>query len=153
MIFIGFLLISSIFFIFAAISGNVGYFVNYDSFLILIVADVIFSIFTFRWKVFIRGVKSMFVLNGHSYTKDNHVAAHFKSLMMVTIAVGVISSIQGFFSYALAVRDSVESALSLALIEVLCYTGFTTVYALMLSFLLFYPVYLLNLETDPTKFS
>lgn len=146
MIFIGFILVSSIFFIFAAISGNVFNFVNYDSFIILLVADVLFSIFTFKWNEFVKGVRSMFTFRVDSHTKDYRVAAHFKALMVVTIAVGIISSMQGFISYALAIRDSVESALNTPLMEVVCYTGFTTVYSLILSFLLYYPVYLFNRE-------
>lgn len=146
MIFIGFILISSIFFIFAAISGNVFNFVNYDSLIILLIADVLFSVFTFKWKEFVKGIKSMFTFKGHSHKKDYRVAAHFKALMVVTIAVGIISSMQGFISYALAIRDSVESALNTPLLEAVCYTGFTTVYSLILSFLLFYPVYLFNRE-------
>ncbi len=144
MILIGFLLISSIFFIFAAISGNVGYFINYDSFLLLLAAVLIYSVFTFKWKEFVHGLKTMIIFHTGNFRKDEKTASHYQSLMVVTIAVGLISTAQGLMSHALAVRDSVEIALSMPLMEALCYAGFTTVYALMLSFLLFYPVYLLN---------
>ncbi len=146
MILIGFILISSIFFIFAAISGNIGYFVNYDSALILVAATLIFSACTFKWSELVNGLKTMVVVNIHGFRKDGSTASHFKSLIIVTIAVGLISTAQGVISHVLAIRDLVDSALHMPLAEAFCYASFTTVYALIISILLFYPVYLLNCD-------
>lgn len=148
MIFLGFVLISGIFFIFAAISGNVFNFVNGDSLAILLIADLLFSLFTFRWKEFIGGIRTMFVFRADSCTRDPRIAVHYRALMNVTLAVGLVSTMQGLISYALAIRDSVEAAMAMPLGEALCYSSFTTVYGLMLSFFLFYPVYLFNRSTD-----
>ena len=148
MVFLGFIFISSIFFVFAAVSGNVFNFVNADSFIILLLTSVLFSIFTFKWKEFIAGIRSMFALKRERINKDYQVAAHYKSLMVVTVVVGIVSSCQGFISYALAIRDAVDAAIHLPLMEALCYAGFTVVYSLMISFLLYFPICILHGEND-----
>jgi flagellar motor component MotA len=148
MILVGFLLLSGVFFLFAAVSGNIGYFFNLDSLLLLLTAALLYSVFTFHWKEFKHGLKTMVTFRVDKLRKDKRAASHFKALMVVTMAVGFISTAQGLLSHRLAVRDSVESALIRPLGEALCYASFTTVYAVMFSFLLFYPVYLQNRDTS-----
>lgn len=146
MIFIGFILISSMFFVFAFFAGSISHFYNLDSMGIILFVVLIFSIFTFKWSEFVQGLKSMFIFNKNTYKKNNAVANHYKALMFVSIAGGIVSTIQGLISHALSIRDLSEVALKIPISEALSYASFTIAYAIMFSFFLFYPVYLLNRE-------
>ena len=143
MIFIGFLLIYGIFLIFAFFSGNVFHFINPDSLLISPVTVFIFSICTFKWNEFRAGIKTMF-----SFAKprepSQRVAGHYKSLMLISFAAGIVSTIQGLISYSLSKRDMVDVALNMPFTEAFSYSIFSTAYGIMYSVFLFYPVYLLH---------
>lgn len=144
MIFIGFLLTSGIFFLFAHFAGGIQYFFNPDSIGIPLVAVMIFSLFTFRWRVFCKGVRCMFLFNVRDFEKDVRVSRHYFSLMVVAIAAGVCSTFQGMIS-GILVGATLPETEQFPLEAIACYASFSTVYAIMLSFFLFYPVYLLNL--------
>lgn len=142
MIFIGFLLIMGIFLLFSFISGNIFHFINIDSFLIILSAPLIFTIFTLKWKAFVTGLHTMFAFKKSQMKKNEQAANHYKSMMVICLATGVVSTCQGIYSYLLSLRDGVEFALNTPFYEAFCYAAFTTVYAVILSCFLIYPTYL-----------
>ena len=146
MIFLGFLLTFGIFLIFAFMSGNVFYFINWDSLLISPLAGLIFAVCTFRWKELLLGVKTMFLFSVKRHLPDRRVSELYTALMLVSASAGVISTIQGFISYSLSGRDMDEIALAMPFTEAFAYSVFSTAYGIMYAVLLFYPVSLLNRE-------
>lgn len=150
MIFIGCLLISGIFFLFAHFAGGMQYFFNPDSMAVSLLVVVLFSLFTFRWRVFCKGVRCMFLFRVRDLEKDANVARHYFSLMFVAIAAGVCSTFQGMISGILFGATLPETE-KFPLEIIASYTSFSTVYAMMLAFFLFYPVYLLNHAELPSQ--
>ncbi|MDR2516867.1 MAG: hypothetical protein LBC88_05735 [Spirochaetaceae bacterium] len=144
MIFIGFLLISAIFFLYAYLAGNVGYFINIDSIPVIICALIFFSLCTFHWKEFIKGIKSMFIFNIKTFTGCIKTARHYKSMMFISIFAGIISTFQGLIFYFLTIHDFPEKSMEISFTTALSYASFSTVYALMISMFLLYPIYLLH---------
>lgn len=145
MIFIGFILISGVFFLFAHFAGGMQYFFNPDSLAIPLVVVTVFSLFTFRWHVFCKGIRCMFLFNVRDFEKDAQVARHYFSLMIIAIAAGICSTFQGMISGILFGATLPETE-KFPLEAIACYASFTTVYGIMLAFFLLYPVYLLNLD-------
>ncbi|MDR2897946.1 MAG: hypothetical protein LBU99_03955 [Spirochaetaceae bacterium] len=153
MIFIGFIGITGILLLFAHFSGNVGYFINLDSIPLVIVPGILFSLCCFKWREYIDGIKTVFSFRVKSIKQDNKTAAHYKSLIYITNAFGILSTIQGLFSYILDKRDyalglteSSEFALRTTFAQASVYASFSTAYALLLSAFLLYPVYILKKE-------
>jgi hypothetical protein len=153
MIFIGFSLITCLLLIYAYFNGNVFHFINPDSIPLAILPGFIFSIFTFKLKEYFKGIKSMFLFNLRNNKKDNKVASHFRSLMFITIIFGLLSTAQGLFSYVLTNRDYKRGLIELPEIvmeitigQAIVYASFSTVYALLISFFLYYPIYIMYNE-------
>ncbi|QQO08758.1 hypothetical protein [Breznakiella homolactica] len=151
MIFIGFLLISGIFLLYAWFSGNAGFFINPDSMPISPAAVLLFSVFSFRWKEFVRGLRTMFLFSLKKFEGSGGTARHYRSLIWVSLTAGLVSTAQGLFSYFLTVRDNPQAAVEISASTAFCYAGFSTVYGLMLSVFLLYPVYLLHREKSGTR--
>ena len=143
MIFIGFLLISSIFFVFAHFAGGVQFFLNLDSLCISPLAAAIFSIFTFRTGAFVRGIRSMFALSPRNREVDRETADLYLALIFISLAAGVCSTFQGMISGILYGKNLPSDA-QIPLSEMFCYASFSSVYGLMYAAFLFYPVYLFN---------
>ncbi|MDR1748963.1 MAG: hypothetical protein LBR47_07870 [Spirochaetaceae bacterium] len=153
MVFIGFVLITGILLAFAHFSGNIGYFINLDSIFLAIIPGLLFSIACFKWKEYSDGIKVLFSFNIKSMKRDNKTARHFKSLIPITIVFGLLSTIQGLFSYILARRDYSQGlaelsdfALNTTIAQAFVYAGFSTAYALLISAFIFYPIYILKKE-------
>ncbi len=151
MIIIGFIIITSILLLFAHIGGSVGYFVNLDSIALVIIPGILFSIFTFKWKEYVDGIKLLFCFNKKSIRQNNKTASHFKSLIYVTIGFGFLSTVQGLFSYILARRDFSldlvelsDFALNTTFSEACVYASFTIVYAVLISAFVYYPIVILK---------
>ncbi|HCC37276.1 MAG TPA: hypothetical protein DEQ14_06470 [Treponema sp.] len=151
MIFIGFAVITGILLIFAHFGGNISHFINIDSIILVIIPGIIFSVFCFKWKEYIDGIKLLFNFSLKSIKRNNKTALHFKSLIYITIAFGFLSTVQGLYSHVLARRDYFlelaelsEFALNTTFAQGVVYSGFTTVYALLISAFIFYPVYILK---------
>lgn len=155
MIFIGFVLITGVLVFFSYLSGNAQYFYNMDSILLTLFPIFVFSIFTFKWKVLLQGIKTIFSFNYKSISKDKMIANHFKSLMIVTFSFGILSTFQGLMSYVLASRDiklgilrPSEFTQTVTASQIFVYSGFTTVYAILLCAFILYPVYLLHKDNE-----
>jgi flagellar motor component MotA len=153
MVFIGFMLITGVLLIYAYFAGNIGYFINLDSILLVILPGLIFSIFNFKLKEYFKGIKSMFIFSLKNINKDNKVASHYRSLIFVTIIFGILSTAQGLFSYILADRDYKkgliklsEFAMDITIGQAIVYASFSTVYALLISFFLLYPIHIMYKE-------
>jgi hypothetical protein len=153
MIIIGFALVTGLLLVFAYFNGNIFHFINLDSILLVILPGLIFSIFNFKLKEYIKGIKSMFIFSLKNIKKDNKVASHFRSLMSITIIFGILSTAQGLFSYILTNRDYKrglielsEFAMETTFDQAVVFASFTTVYALLISFFLFYPIYIIYNE-------
>ena len=153
MIFAGFVCITGLLLLSAHFGGNISYFCNYDSIILVLLPGLLFSIGTFKWKEYRNGIRSAFVFTLKLIKRDNKTAAHFKSLIMITMAFGILSTAQGLCAYVLYKRDYAKgliepSAFSLdtTLAEAFVYAGFTGVYALLISAFLFYPICLINKE-------
>jgi len=153
MIFLSFVFITGLFLVYAYFAGNILYFINLDSIPIIILPGIIFSIFTFKLKEYTKGVKSMFIFNLKNIKKDNNVSSHFRSLILITIIVGILSAFQGLFSYILTNRDYKRGLIELpeyiietTMGEAIVYAGFSIVYALLISIFLLYPIYLIYKE-------
>ncbi|MDR2597470.1 MAG: hypothetical protein LBC76_09160 [Treponema sp.] len=153
MIFIGFALITGLLLVFAYFAGNIFHFINLDSILLVIFPGLIFSVFSFKFKEYIKGIKSMFIFSLKNKKKDNKVASHFRSLIFITIIFGILSTTQGLFSYILTNRDYKRGLTELSELvmettfdQAVVYACFTTVYALLISFFLYYPIYLMHNE-------
>ena len=144
MIILGFFLTGSILLAFAFLAGNMFHFLNCDSLLISPLAAFLFSLSTYKCKELVKGVKTMFMFSRKKHAPNPAVAAHYKALMLVSLAMGVVSTIQGLVSYALSRRDAAEMALAMPLSEAFSYAIFSTAYGIMYSVFLFYPVYLLH---------
>ncbi|ULQ58498.1 hypothetical protein K7I13_07900 [Brucepastera parasyntrophica] len=151
MIFLGFLIITGIFLLYSWFSGNAGFFINPDSMPISLAAVLVFSVFTFHWKDFVRGVKTMFVFKAEKIEGSASTARHYLSLIWVSVAAGVVSTFQGLLSYFLTVRDYPEAALEISPATAFCYAIFSTVYGIMYSVFLFYPVYLVHREKSADR--
>lgn len=80
--------------------------------------------------------------------KSKEVSDHYKSLMIISLTVGVVSTIQGLISYALLIRDLSAIATNMPFPEALSYAIFSTVYAIMISMFLLYPVHILNRDIN-----
>jgi len=158
MVFIGFALITGLLLVFAYFAGNIFHFINLDSILLVILPGFIFSVFTFKFKEYIKGIRSMFIFSLRKIKKDNKTASHYRSLIIITITFGVLSTAQGLFSYILTARDFKRGLVKLSefvtettFAQAVVYAGFTTVYALLISFFLYYPIYIMyneKLNTD-----
>ncbi len=153
MVFIGFTIITGILLAFAHFSGNIGYFINFDSIILAIIPGILFSIFCFKWKEYISGIKILFSFSRKSIKHDNKTASHFKSLIYITIGFGILSTAQGLFSYVLARRDYSqglaelsEFALKTTIDQAFVYSSFSIVYALLISAFIYYPIYILKKE-------
>mgnify|MGYP003623266922 CR=1 FL=1 len=143
MIFIGFLLISGIFFVFAHFAGGVDYFINLDSFVIPLLGCFLFALFTFNIKAFGRGIKTAFMFSKKDFVKDPEVQKLYKALIFISLAIGVCSAFQGIICGILFNwRNGVEFPLTV----VFSFASFTVVYGLMYAAFLFYPVYLMHKE-------
>jgi hypothetical protein len=142
MIFIGFLLISAIFFVSAHFAGGIKYFFNIDSLFIPLVVVLIFSIFTFNFGNFLKGIKTMFMFSKNGFKADAAVAKLYKTLIFVTLAAGLCSTFQGLITGILA--DWYHGVEMFPIRTILCFASFTTVYGLMYATFLFYPIYLLH---------
>ena len=143
MIFIGFLLISSIFFVFAFFAGGVEYFFNLDSLVIPLFGCFLFALFTFNIKAFGKGIKTAFMFSKKNFVKDPEVAKTYKSLIFVSLAIGVCSAFQGII---VGILFNWRNAIEFPLTVVFSFASFTVVYGLMYAVFLFYPVYLMHKE-------
>ncbi len=88
MIIIGFIIITSILLLFAHIGGNVGYFINLDSIALVIIPGILFSIFTFKWKEYVDGIKLLFCFNKKSIRQNQQLrrrAAEYVGSSLVVV--------------------------------------------------------------------
>lgn len=134
MIFLSFILISSIFLLSAHFAGNVGNFINIDSLLIILLGMAISSI-SLSWGKVPSLKKGFIQIFSFSMPKDKdtEVKNIFTGLLISTIAVGFCSSCQGILS-------GILSGNNLPILQVLSFASFTTIYALIISIFLFLPV-------------
>ena len=150
MVLLSFLLAAGIFLVFAFFAGNVFHFLNLDSLIISPLAVVFFSLGTFKGKELLRGFRSMFMFSLKKHRPDRAVAAHYKALALVSVAAGVVSTIQGFISYSLSLRDLNGITPPLPVGEAFSYALFSTAYGILYGVFLFYPVFLLHREPGHT---
>ncbi len=140
MIFMSFILILGLFLIPAHLSGTIGYFINPDSLLIdlLGLAIAAIGIGYGDYKPLISGIRMIFSFKKQS-AKNPKVKTVFGALIISTIAVGVCSTIQGIFS-------GVFSGTDISLSETVSIAMFTTVYSIIISVFLLFPVYIRSRE-------
>lgn len=138
MIFLSFLLISSIFLISAHFAGNVGTFINLDSLIIVLLGIVISSV-PLSWGKVPSLKKGLIQIFSFSIPedKDTEVKNIFTGLSISTAAVGFCSSCQGILSVILIDNNT-------PILQVLSFASFTTVYALIISIFIFLPVVFRN---------
>jgi flagellar motor component MotA len=141
MIILTFLLMLLLLLVSAMLSGNIGYFINVDSIVIVILGVFIYLIGSGAWKAFAQGIKLSVLpktLTKLSETEKKAINRLFKQLMVVAIVTGLLSAAQGIFSGvfsgAVDVTDSNE------VFQMFCIANFTTVYGVLISFFYFMPI-------------
>lgn len=134
MIFLSFILISSIFLLSAHLAGNAGTFINIDSLIIVLLGMAISSI-SLSWGKVPSLKKGLIQIFSFSIPKDRdtEVKNIFTGLSITTIAVGFCSSCQGILSGILSGNNP-------PVLQILSFASFTTIYALIISIFLFLPV-------------
>jgi flagellar motor component MotA len=140
MIMLIFISVSGIFLISAHLSGDIGYFINIDSLLIVIAGALLSSaaLSTGKFRYLIMGVAQMLSFSRNT-EKNTEVKNIYTGLAILTIAVGVCSTAQGVISGILSVN-------SYSLPEIISIASFTTIYSIIISVFLFVPVILRNKE-------
>ena len=135
MIFISFVLISCLYLFSAYLCGDIGYFINVDSIIILIGGLIIFTLGLKDYQSLIFGIKDIFSFKKKDKeTKNGNVAQYYLSLSLITPIIGLCSTAQGIYCGIFG-----ESIYNLT--QTFCIAGFTTVYGIIVSAFLFYPVY------------
>ncbi|WP_028972507.1 hypothetical protein [Spirochaeta cellobiosiphila] len=138
MIFISFVLISSLYLLSAYFCGDVGYFINVDSIIIIFIGLAIFTLGLKDYQSFILGIKDIFSFKKkNDNSKNINVARYYLSLSLITPIIGLCSTFQGIYCGIFG-----ESGFNLT--QTFCIAGFTTVYGIIISAFLFYPVYHCN---------
>jgi len=135
LIFISFVLISCLYLLSAYFCGNISYFINVDSIIILIAGLTIFTLSLKDYQSLILGIKDIFSFKKKDEeTKNKNVARYYLSLSLITPIIGLCSTAQGIYCGIFG-----ESIYNFS--QTLCIAGFTTVYGIIISAFLFYPVY------------
>jgi len=140
MIVLIFISVSGIFLISAHLSGDIGYFINLDSLLIVIAGTLLSSaaLSTGKFKYLIMGASEMISFSANK-EKKSEVKNIYTGLAIMTIAVGVCSTAQGIISGILSVNQY-------PLPEIISIASFTTVYSIIIAVFLFVPVIIRNRE-------
>lgn len=127
MIFLSFLLISSIFLVSAHFAGNAGTFINFDS-LIIVLLGIVFSSISLSWgkvQSLKKGLIQIFSFSKPE-DKDSEVKNIFTGISISTVTIGLCSSCQGILSGILIDNNT-------PILKVLSFSSFTTIYALIIT--------------------
>ena len=135
MILIGFLMVNFILVLSAMLAGDVGTIYNLDSILINIGALFvsILVIFIGRFKLFFAGLKEILSLFKKSCNKSIEIARTFTGLSILTLGIGILSTLQGIYSGLLLSNN-------IRIEQVFLYASFTTTYSLDIVILVFVPI-------------
>ena len=139
MIFTASACIISIFLLSAHFAGNIGYFINLDSLLIVFLGSG-FSALALSWgkfQILKKGAIQIFSFSRKS-VKDHDVKNLFSILIVLTITVGFCSTCQGIISGVLSTQNS-------PILHILSYASFTTIYSVIISVFLSLPVVYRNM--------
>lgn len=141
MTFLTFVIFTALLLFSAFMSGNVGYFINIDSIVIVLIGIILFMLSIGKWRAFWMGIR-MTVQNKYldklSKEEIGEINRLYRSLVFVPIFIGLLSTIQGMFSGFLAL--DAESATLYNIVRILCLASFTTVYGLLFSVFIFLPI-------------
>ena len=134
MIFSGFLLVNTILILCAFLAGDAGSVYNLDSILIVIagLALSVPMLFLGRFRIFFQGIHDAVSFKVHT-VKSDEVAQAFTGLSVITVGIGLLSTIQGIYSGLLINTD-------LDPVKVFLLSFVTTAYSIDIVVLLFIPI-------------
>lgn len=134
MILIGFIVINSIFVLSALFAGDIGAIYNFDSIVIIFIGLIVSALMVFcgRFKLLFSGLKEIISFKKCG-NKSVETADAFIGLSVLTIGIGVLSTIQGIYS-------GILSNCSIGTDRIILFASFTTIYSIDLVILLFIPL-------------
>ena len=142
MIFFNLIFVILLLLICAIFAGDIHTFINIDSIVIVLLGFIFSSLAVSvgRYKLLLQGFTQIFKFSAVN-NKNNEIKNMFTAISIMTIAVGICSTVQGLISSALIATQGYQ------LSQVISYASFTIVYSVILVCLLLVPIIFLNKES------